>query len=61
MEQRLTQSIVQDKNFHVALQIVGYMRGKLVSDADSEPKPHNPEPRTQNSELRTQHSELPGR
>jgi hypothetical protein len=61
MEEHLSQSIVQDKRFHVALQIVEYMRGKLVSDADSGPKPHNPEPGIQNSELRTQHSKLPGR
>jgi hypothetical protein len=57
----MSQVIVQDKSFHVALQIVEYMRGKLASDAASGPKPHNPEPGTQNQELRTQHSELPGR
>jgi hypothetical protein len=54
MEQWMFQSIAQDKGFHVALQIVGYMRGKIVWDADSRPKLHN-------SEARTQHSELPGR
>ena len=75
MEQRCSQSIVQDKSFHFAVQSVGYIRrqekdhvnltlsmsGKLASGTDSDPKCDNPKSGTQHPELRTQHSELPGR
>jgi hypothetical protein len=59
MEQRRSQSIVQDKSFHVAVQIVGYIRRQLrVLSCVILTRRHNPASADSRVQPSIQHSEL---